>query len=106
MNHLHNIWLETAAESGLPAAAALALFLAARWWGLAVWWRRGRGWDRSRAAGWIALELMILAAGMGFYMLKQNSGMLTWWVWAYAALAAEAGLRAANKEQSPDACPP
>lgn len=83
MQHMHNLWLETALESGIPAMLALLTFCLARWGLLAGNYRRATGMRRRRLAAWIAFEFALMMAGMAFYMLKQNFGMLTWFVWAY-----------------------
>jgi hypothetical protein len=81
MQHLHNVWLETAAESGIPAAVFLFLFCFARWIILFRAWHCSSGWNRRRMAAWISIEVSLLIAGMLFYMLRRNSGMLPWLVW-------------------------
>jgi len=82
--HLHNVWLETAFESGLPAAALLAAFTLWRWTLIARVFRRSRGLERRRAAAWAALEWALFLFGLLFYMLRRNFGYLSFFVWVYA----------------------
>ncbi|MCX7014919.1 MAG: O-antigen ligase family protein [Candidatus Sumerlaeota bacterium] len=96
INHMHNLWLETAVESGLPALAALAAFCGARWLLLARWFLRSRGLGRRRAAAWIGLEFAFLVFGMIFYMLKDMHGLWYWMPWAYSLSESEAATRTAD----------
>jgi len=89
MQHFHNVWLETGAESGLPAVLALLAFCVARWALLARWFRRAGAAERRRVAAWAAMEAALLVAGLTLYILKYNFGMLTFFVWAYALAEAE-----------------
>ncbi|NQU43155.1 O-antigen ligase family protein [bacterium] len=82
--HLHNLWVQTAAESGLPAAAALLAFCLLRWTMLIRAWQTTRGGTRRRLAGWIALECVLFLLGMLFYMFRYNFGYFTWAIWIYA----------------------
>jgi O-antigen ligase len=100
--HLHNVWLETGAESGLLAVLAFLGFMAARWGLLWRRWREARGPDRRPWVVWIGLEAALFVAGMVFYMLKQNSGMLTWELWGFVFVAA-ADPAAGSGEPAPDA---
>lgn len=90
MRHVHNLWLETMAESGIPAGVTLLGFCIARWAALIALWRRGPGCTRGVAGAWLAAEAAVFVAGMNFYMVKQNFGMLTLLVWAYALVWAAA----------------
>ena len=81
--HMHNLWLEVAVESGLPALAAFLVFCLARWALLARAFWRAPGPARPRVAAWIAFELSLMIAGMIFYMLKQNFGMMHFFVWGF-----------------------
>lgn len=92
LRHVHNLWLETMTESGIPAGLALMAFCIARWAALFALWRRGKACDGGLAGAWLAAELAILIAGLNFYMIKQNFGMLTLFVWAYAMVWAAAAL--------------
>jgi O-antigen ligase len=84
--HVHNLWLETAVESGVPTMVVLFCFLAGRWWLLVRWWRRERDWPKRQAAAWLALEASLMVAGLVLYMLKNNSGFLNWFIWCYILL--------------------
>lgn len=95
--HMHNLWLEIAVESGVPALLAFMMFTAARWWMLGGAWRRWRGEDRRRLAAWLAFELAILIAGTIYYMLKHNFGMINFFVWGYMMSELEE-LRSVKKE--------
>lgn len=98
MRHVHNLWLETMAESGIPAGLALLAFSIVRWAALFAVWRRAAPRARAIAGAWLAAEFAILIAGMNFYMVKMNSGMLTMFVWAYALLWAAAALERAPED--------
>lgn len=80
--HMHNVWVEVAVESGLPALLAFVLFNVARWamLGRALW--RARGAARRRWAAWVGLEVALLVSGMVFYMYKQNIGLLPFFYWS------------------------
>lgn len=96
-SHMHNLWLETAAESGIPAAVLLLVFMVARWRLLLRYYRRAEGALMWRAAGWIALESLLLIMGMALYMLKWYSGWWTWIAWVYGAT--EAAFYLADQEE-------
>ena len=81
--HVHNVWLEIAVESGLPALLAFMVFSLARWWMLLSAFRGASPPETRRLAAWLALELAIGIAGIVYYMLKLNSGMIFWFAWAY-----------------------
>lgn len=93
LEHLHNVWIEHAAESGLPALAVFAAFMFARWTMIARRFLAVRGdpFERRRVAMWIGAEAAIFAFGLIFYMLRRNFGFLTWflWVWPVVEIAAE-----------------
>ncbi|MCL5269993.1 MAG: O-antigen ligase family protein [bacterium] len=95
IQHMHNLWLEVATESGLPAALALAAFCALRWAALARLCLRERGRERKRLAALIALEAGLMIAGMLNYMLRRNYGMLTFaiWTWILTEVDAQAHAR-------------
>ena len=83
--HAHNMWLETAAEVGIPGAVMLGLFTLLRLGGLTVaWWRMVR--SRHPMAWlllvWICLELAILIYGITNYTLRRNLGFMTYAIWA------------------------
>ncbi len=86
--HAHNVWLQTAAESGIPGAALWLLFTLARWKLLADAWR-----DRERLGPlrfralvfWTALEMAIQFYSFGNLPLRRSLGVLTWGVWAVMA---------------------
>ncbi|MCE5228737.1 O-antigen ligase family protein [bacterium] len=92
MKHVHNVWLETMAESGVAAGLALLGFCIVRWAALLLAWRRANPADRGVAGAWLAFELALLIAGMNFYMLKQNFGSMTFFIWAYALVWAASAL--------------
>jgi hypothetical protein len=96
--HMHNLWLEIAVESGLPALAAFIAFTLARW---ALLWRalrRSAGADRWRVAAWVAFELSVMVAGTLFYMLKHNFGMLNFFVWGCMLSELDAAERGETSE--------
>jgi len=88
MVHTHNVLVETAVQSGLPALAALMLFMACRVLVLARAMGVAAGADRSRMAVWLALEAGLFVAGMVFYMLKKNFGFMFFFLWLWILLDA------------------
>lgn len=100
--HLHNVWLELAVESGIPAALFFLAWQLVRWFALARW-----AWlDRKQRAyilGWWALEGALFGFGILFFMLRRNFGLLHWGVWTWAflvALRATQSLPDPNRKQS------
>lgn len=87
--HLHNVVLEFAAESGLPAAALLLAWFAVRWWMLGQGIRMLTGRARGRLAAWLALELALFVVGLVSFSLRRPFGLLTWAFWAGALVEAE-----------------
>ncbi|MFH0795379.1 MAG: O-antigen ligase family protein [bacterium] len=89
--HLHNVWLEYAAESGVLAALAFLIWTLLRW---SLLWGAYRGAaDRATSryfAGWLAVEVSLFLFGLFFFMLRRNFGLLTWIIWAMALCEAEA----------------
>ncbi|MEN6625109.1 MAG: O-antigen ligase family protein [Candidatus Sumerlaeia bacterium] len=83
MGHMHNLWLETMVENGIPAGLALLGFCVVRWAALLLVWRRGALFDRGIAGAWLAMEAALFIAGMIFFMVKMNHGLLTLAVWVY-----------------------
>ncbi len=83
--HAHNIWLETAAETGWPGFALLFLFTVLRIGGLAkAWWSAMRG-DYPLAwilLLWLCLECVIQLYELTNYTLRRNLGILTYCIWA------------------------
>jgi hypothetical protein len=100
IKHMHNIWLETAVESGGLAALALLAFCAARWALLLRNFLGAQGAARRRVAGWMGLELSLLLFGMVFYPLKESYGLLYWMVWAYCLSEAEAVSRGQERKKA------
>lgn len=89
--HAHNLWLETAAESGLPAAALLGIFTVLRLGMLAGAWVRAVRLGRPLAwllALWLALEITIQIYGLTNYALRRNLGYLCYGIWAVSAVLA------------------
>lgn len=83
LQHMHNLWLEIAVESGLPALLAFIAFTLTRWWMLGRTLARARGPLRQRLAAWLAFELSLMIAGTIYYMLKHNFGMINFFVWGF-----------------------
>lgn len=96
--HAHNIWLEVAAECGVPAAVGFAVFQI----GLLVasmraWLRRGR--RLSDLAVLIALQLLILVVGMISYYMRRQMGLVTWLIFAFALVTLDLERRRQASEQ-------
>ncbi len=89
MRHVHNLWLETMAESGFRRRDAAGVLHRALG-GADRLWRRGPGCDARRGRRVARRGAAVFVAGMNFYMVKQNFGMLTLLVWAYALVWAAA----------------
>lgn len=101
MIHLHNMWLETAVESGVPAGALLLLFLSIRWFVLLQHLRGTKaGWPKRRIVLLLGMEAAIMVAGCIFYMLKKNSGYYTWYAWVWVLMWIE--MERAKKTAVPD----
>lgn len=89
VSHAHNIWLETAAETGVPGALLLLAFTVMRLAGLVrAWWASARG---ARPWAWLlllwfCLELVIQFYGLTNYPLRRNLGLLTYLVWGGSAV--------------------
>ncbi len=88
LSHAHNMWLEVAVESGIPAAAVLAAFALLRCAGLGFAWFRIRksGGAGNALAVWLALEVAILVYGMSNYPLRRSLGLIPWSVWSVSAI--------------------
>jgi putative inorganic carbon (hco3(-)) transporter len=87
--HLHNVYLQYAAERGLPALAAFLWMIAIM---LRDWWRRSRTTvDANRRAilqGSIAALLALLAEGFFEHNLGDSEVLALFWVvvaWGYCA---------------------
>jgi O-antigen ligase len=84
VSHAHNVWLQTAAESGLPAAEFWLLWSVTRWCLLAARLRALKGLDRvarARALGWLAAEVLIQVFALGNHPLRRSVGLIVWGVW-------------------------
>jgi O-antigen ligase len=100
MQHLHNLWLEIPAESGMLALIAFMGFCVARWTLLIRCFVRRRGPPRRLAAVWLALEAALLVASLQLYMLKHNSGMLTWFIWGYILMTTAEFLQTSSAPEN------
>lgn len=88
LSHAHNIWLETAAESGIAAALVLLAFTALRIGALFAAMRRMRLIRHPLAVPilvWLGLEAAIQVFGLSNYPLRRNLGMMTYMVWGVSA---------------------
>jgi O-antigen ligase len=88
--HLHNVPLEYAAESGMPAAIFFLAWCVLRWGSIArAFGRAGDAGARDWMAGWIALEAALFMMCFLDFYLRRPFGLLTWGAWAYALSEAE-----------------
>lgn len=104
LSHAHNIWLETAAETGIPAALVLLGFTTLRVSALFVAMRRMR-LLRHPLAGpmlvWLGLEAAIQVFGLSNYPLRRNLGMMTYMVWGVSAAFVMAAHHLAAEHRPP-----
>ena len=88
LSHAHNTYLETAAESGIPAAILLFVFTVTRILALALQTfrvRRMRHPFGVAMLAWIGLEVALQVYGLSNYALRRNMGILTYGVWGISA---------------------
>jgi glycosyltransferase involved in cell wall biosynthesis/O-antigen ligase len=82
--HLHNVPLEFAAESGLPAAIVFLVWCCLRWQMIGrVFLRTREPAMRRRAAAWLAFEGAIFIFGLVSFSLRRPFALLTWGLWGY-----------------------
>lgn len=95
-SHAHNLWLEIAAESGLPAAAAFLLFTLLRFNVLVQGWRTARRTGHPLALAllvWMGLEIAIQIYALTNHPLRRNIGYFTWAQWAVGTALAGRALQ-------------
>lgn len=83
-SHAHNMWLETAAEAGVPAALAFLAFTLLRIAFLLQAWSTARRTGSVLALPlllWIGLEIVIQIYGLSNYPLRRNLGLFTYAIW-------------------------
>lgn len=82
--HAHNVWLETSAESGIPAAVLFFAWSLVRWAMLVRLWKRRASLfpgDVAMLILWIGLECAIQSYCLVNLPLRRSLGLLTWVIW-------------------------
>ena len=89
--HSHNIWLQYASESGIPAIACFLAFMGLRWWLLASALRATRG----DGGLWViaAYEFALFVFSMFFVMTKRDQGILIYALYMTGTLYAAEKLQ-------------
>lgn len=84
-HHLHNVFLQVTAESGLLALCLFLGWILLRWRLMWHLYRDRHAVKESRlGAAWLAFEFALLLSMMVNYPLRRNFGLLTWGVWFYS----------------------
>lgn len=100
-SHAHEVWLQAAAESGIPAAMALAAFTILRMALVVAAWLHARRHRPQAALPLLllfGLEIAVQAYGLTNHPLRRNIGLFTYGLWAVSAGAALVALRAPRAE--------